>query len=141
MNTEIKREIAVPPTVDELARCFADLDAEEQAHFLNLVGSHFKDFDRAGGLMQMEAIVWWDNIITPEGLWFIQELADRVEHHDSTRPVLKDEQDDEPFECITCTEGSGRCHNNDDPSAAWVACDDCDGEGNPLPKKEEVDSE
>ena len=83
-DTPIKREVTVTPTVEELARCFAHLDNEAQAHFFNLVGSHFKDFD--DGYFQMESIVWWDNIITDEGLWFIRELANRVEHHESTHP-------------------------------------------------------
>lgn len=79
MNLPITREVTITPTVDEIARCFAQLDNEEQAHFFNLVGSHFKDFD---GLMQMENIVWWDNIMTDEGLWFIRELANRISHHE-----------------------------------------------------------
>ena len=87
---QITREVAFEPTAEEIAKCFASLDAEEQAHFLNLVGSHFKDFDGVGGLMQMEAIVWWDNTITKEGLWFIRELADRIEHHESTHPEAKE---------------------------------------------------
>lgn len=95
MKNAITREITITPTAEELAVCFASLDAEKQAHFLNLVGTHFKDFKGMGGLMQMESIVWWDNIITSEGLWFISELALRVEHHDSTRPVLKTEQEGE----------------------------------------------
>lgn len=139
MPAKITREITVTPTPEELARCFADMDGEQQAHFFNLVGSHFKD--DFNGVMQMEAIVWWDNPITPEGLWFITELADRVEHHESTRPKLKAEQVEEVFECETCLEGTGRIHNNADPSAAWIDRPDCDGEGNPLPKEGEGDGQ
>jgi hypothetical protein len=92
---QITREVAFEPTPEEVAKCFASFDSEEQAHFLNLVGSHFKDFDDVGGLMQMEAIVWWDNIITNEGLWFIRELADRLERHESTHPEVKERDDDD----------------------------------------------
>lgn len=66
-----------------------------------------------------------------------------IKHFDDAIDGLKkgkEIKEPEPFECTTCTEGTGRCHNNDNPTDAWIDCPDCDGEGNPLPKTKEAES-
>lgn len=47
-----------------------------------------------------------------------------------TIPKLRPDQQWGDFECPTCTEGTGRCHNSDDPSRGSTDCPDCDGQGN-----------
>ncbi len=88
---KIKRTIEVEATADEIAQTFAAMNSEDQAHFFNLVGNYFRNFDAGilGGLMQMEYMVWWDGILTDDGRWFISELAGRAQ--EEMRGLKKEE--------------------------------------------------
>lgn len=80
MTVRIEKTIAFELDPDEIAEAFCEYGNEEQAHIINLIGTIFQSWDNpAAGIMQAFYVSDSENL-TPEGVWFIENMANSLKN-------------------------------------------------------------